>query len=171
MIKEDVIQSVKAGTIQLQKACSFNSNSSQSDTALNLDEGFQAVKKDYDTSQRFFSDLNKSLQKIRREKTTTYRNNCSIISNLLGNAREKETLCESTKNVLSFLDRLTISVEADKKLIDEKLSVMENLFSMKAQDCVSTNFPDEIYENMQTIIEPIDTIVRNEFTQATEITN
>ena len=89
----------------------------------------------------------------------------------MGNAREKETLCESTKNVLSFLDRLNISVEADKKLIDEKLSVMENLFSMKAQDCVSTNFPDEIYENMQTIVEPIDTIVRNEFRQATEITN
>ena len=171
MIKEDVIQSVKAGTIQLQKACSFNSNSSQSNTALNLDEGFQAVKKDYDTSQRFFSELNKSLQKIRREKTTTYRNNCSIISNLLGNAREKETLCESTKNVLSFLDRLNISVEADKKLIDEKLSVMENLFSMKAQNCVSAQFPDEIYENMQTIIEPIDTIVRDEFKQAIEITN
>ena len=42
---------------------------------------------------------------------------------------------------------------------------------MKAQDCVSTNFPDEIYENMQTIIEPINTIVRNEFRRATGITN
>ena len=171
MIKEDVIQSVKAGTTQLEKACSFNTNLPQSDTALNLDEGFQIVQKDHDVSQRFFADLNNSIQKIRLEKTSTYRNNCSIISNLLGNAREKETLCESTKNVLSFLDRLNISVEADKKLIDEKLSVMENLFSMKAQDCVSTNFPDEIYENMQTIVEPIDTIVRNEFRQATEITN
>ena len=171
MIKEDVIQSVKAGTTQLEKACSFNTNLPQSDTALNLDEGFQIVQKDHDASQRFFADLNNSIQKIRREKTSTYRNNCSIISNLLGNAREKEKLCESTKNVLGFLDRLNISVEADKKLIDEKLSVMENLFSMKAQDCVSTNFPDEIYENMQTIVEPIDTIVRNEFRQATEITN
>ena len=139
--------------------------------ALNLDEGFQTVKKDHDISQRFFNDLNNSIQKIRREKTSTYRNNCSIISNLLGNAREKETLCESTKNVLSFLDRLNISVEADKKLIDEKLSVMENLFSMKAQECVSAQFPDEIYENMQTIVEPIDTIVRDEFKQAIEITN
>ena len=45
MIKEDVIQSVKAGTTQLEKACSFNTNSPQSDTALNLDEGFQTVKK------------------------------------------------------------------------------------------------------------------------------
>ena len=36
---------------------------------------------------------------------------------------------------------------------------MENLFSMKAQDCqVSANFPDEIDGDMQTIVEPIDTI-------------
>ena len=51
MIKEDVIQSVKAGTTQLEKACSFNSNLPQSDTALNLDEGFQIVRKDHDASQ------------------------------------------------------------------------------------------------------------------------
>ena len=48
---------------------------------------------------------------------------------------------------------------------------MENLFSMKEQNCVSAQFPDEIYENMQTIVEPIDTIVRDEFKQAIEITN
>ena len=89
MIKEDVIQSVKAGTTQLEKACSFNTKSPQSDTVLNLDEGFQTVKKDHDISQRFFNDLNNSIQKIRREKTSTYRNNCSIISNLPGECQRK----------------------------------------------------------------------------------
>ena len=113
MIKEDVIQSVKAGTTQLEKACSFNTNLPQSDTALNLDEGFQIVQKDHDVSQSFFADLNNSIQKIRREKTSTYRNNCSIISNLLV-MPEKRNIVRKHKNVLSFLDRLNISVEADK---------------------------------------------------------
>ena len=84
---------------------------------------------------------------------------------------EKKKLCVKAQKMSSAFDRLNISVEADKKLIDEKLSVMENLFSMKAQNCVSAQFPDEIYENMQTIVEPIDTIVRDEFKQAIEITN
>ena len=41
---------------------------------------------------------------------------------------------------LAFLDRLNISVEADKKLIDEKLSVMENPILDESASQVSHNF-------------------------------
>ena len=168
LIKSDIIEAVRTGVSQLQKACDLENNEINDDTK-NKNPLFEEIENNFLNEEIFREKTQNTLMSYRANALQTYRTNCSILGQIIGSNKTKKSTCENAKGTVEFVDRLIPSLNKNLELEKMRLSTLITLFQIEELQCTSPTFSNKIYTEFQTVLEPLNSSIVEEFLQASEL--
>ena len=168
LIKNDVIESVSVGVLQLGKACNFEKNKNENNLEIQ-NQLFENIEARFENLNQFIQDIELSISKIRKDALQIVRSNCGILGQFIGNGQTDKKLCENTKEKIKFIDRLQPSLEKNKNLGKLQFSTLSTLFDIQTMQCTTQNFSEKIYKETQSVLMPLDASIKNELLEALKL--
>ena len=168
LIKNDIIESVKTGVSELQKACDLENNQEANDTQNN-NPLIQETKNDFIAAQKISLETRQFFISERKKSVESYRNYCSILGQIIGNKSSQKETCEKTKNKIEFIDRLIPSLDKNTELESIRSLTLNTLFQMEKLKCTSPNFSSKIHTEIKTVLQPLDASIGEEFIRASKL--
>ena len=167
-IKNDVIESVKTGVSELQKACDLENNQ-EANGFQNANPLIQATKNNFNNAQKISFEIRQFFISERNKSVESFRNNCSLLGQIIGNKSSQRETCEKTRNKIEFIDRLFPSLDKNDRLESARSLTLYTLFQMEELKCTSPNFSSKIYAEIKTVLEPLDASIEEEFIRASKL--
>ena len=168
LIKSDIIESVKTGVLELQKACVLEKNQEANDPK-NTNPLIQESKNDFNAAQKTSLEIRQFFISERKKSVESYRNYCSLLGQILGDKNSQKETCQKTKNNIEFIDRLIPSLDKNAKLESIRSLTLNTLFHMEELKCTSPNFSSKIHAEIKTVLQPLDSSIGEEFNRAAKL--
>lgn len=165
LIKNDVLESLKIGVSQLEKACDLEKNKAENGL-VNKNPFLEQSNIKKQLSEEFSQSLIASIDTIRGNAIKTVQNKCGILGQMMGSSPTDKQLCQNTKNKIEFIDRLKPVIDNNVKLKNLEYNSLSTLFEIESAGCASKNFSKRVFDEIQSVLDPLDTSIENELKEA-----
>ena len=168
LIKSDVIEAVRTGVLQLQRACDLETNK-LNDASKIENPLVKEIKSDFTDSEVFREKTQNTLVSSRTNALQTYRNNCSLLGQIIGSDETNKNMCKKAKGTIEFIDRLIPSLNKSMELEKLRSVTLNTLLKIEQLQCTSPMFSQKIYKEFQSVIEPLNDSIVDEFVRASKL--
>lgn len=168
LIKSDVIEAVRTGVSQLQKACDLETNK-LNNNPTSQNPLFEEIKSNFINAEIFQKKTQNALMSYRTNALQTYRKNCTLLGQIIGSNETDKDTCENAKQTVEFVDRLLPSLNKSMELEKLRSVTLNKLLQIEQLQCTSPMFSEKIYKEFQSVIEPLNESIVDEFVRASEL--